>query len=243
MPEADAQGVVPLGLELALIRIGDARILVDPGFGAPGSPHDRAFAGLVRSRGLQAALDALRVAPAAITHVLITHTHLDHYAGVTVEQDGARVPRYPNARVLVGRADWEQGPERAAPGALGSHLMTHLGTLARLGLLDLVDGEKQVVPGVSMLAAPGESPGHCVVRVRSADRTFFHLGDLVHHGCEVAHPDWVPARRSAGILLESRERILGEAEATGATVIFSHEPFPPWGRVVREGGGRRWQRG
>ena len=47
MPEADAQGVVPLGLELALIRIGDARILVDPGFGAPGSPHDRAFAGLV----------------------------------------------------------------------------------------------------------------------------------------------------------------------------------------------------
>ncbi|MBI5880448.1 MAG: MBL fold metallo-hydrolase [Chloroflexi bacterium] len=239
MPEADAQGVVPLGLVLAHIRLGAASILIDPGFDPPGSPHDAAWPGLVRSPGLPAALSALGIAPAAITHVLISHTHSDHYAGVTTEQNGARVPRYPHARVFVGRADWELNPQRADRSSL---LATHLGTLARLGLLELVDGDREVVPGVSMLAAPGESAGHCVVRVRSSSRTFFYLGDLVHHGCEIAHLDWVPARRNAASLLESRKRILAEAAASNATVIYSHEPFPPWGRVVREGSGYRWQR-
>ncbi len=240
MPEADAQGVVPLGLAVVLVRTGDASILVDPGFDAPGSPGDTAFHGLVRTPGLQAALDALGVAPSSITHVLITHTHSDHYAGVTVEGKGARVPRYPGARVFVGRADWEQRPERDKA---DSPLAIHLGALARLGLLELVDGNREIAPGVSLLAAPGESPGHCVVRVRSAGGTFFYLGDLFHHSCEIAHPGWMPAGRSAAALLESRRRILGEAGASGATVIYSHEPFPPWGKVVREGSGYRWKRG
>ncbi len=240
MPEADAQGVVPLGLAVALIRIGGASILVDPGFDTPGSPDDAAFDGLIRSPGLESALDALGVAPSAITHVLITHTHGDHYAGVTVERNGARAPRYPHARVFVGRGDWEHSPQRDKP---DSPLVKHLGTLQRLGLLDLVDEEREIVPGVSLVPAPGESPGHCVVRVRSARRTFFYLGDLIHHACEVAHLDWMPAGRSAGVLMESRKRILTEAAASSATVVYSHESYPPWGRVIREGKGYRWLRG
>jgi glyoxylase-like metal-dependent hydrolase (beta-lactamase superfamily II) len=121
--------------------------------------------------------------------------------------------------------------------------VTHLGLLERLGLLDLVDGEREIVAGVSLVPAPGESPGHCVVRVRSAGRAFLYLGDLVHHACEIAHLDWMPAGRSASALLESRRRVLKEAAESGATVVYSHEPFPPWGRVFAGGAGYSWQRG
>jgi hypothetical protein len=41
----------------------------------------------------------------------------------------------------------------------------------------------------------------------------------------------------------SRERLLAEATASDATLVFTHEPFPPWGRIVRAGSGYRWQRG
>lgn len=239
MPEADARGVVPLGLVSAHIRLGAASILIDPGFDHPGSPHDAAWPGLVRSPGLQVALDALGIVPAGITHVLITHTHFDHYAGVAEERDAVVVPRYPNARVFVSGADWQQHPQRSDP---ASPLMTRLGAIASRGLLETVSGEREIVPGVSMLPAPGETAGHCVIRVRSAGRTFYYLGDLVHHACEMAHPDWVPARRDAPALLASRERILADAAASGAVVVYSHEPFPPWGRVFRAGGSYRWQR-
>jgi hypothetical protein len=36
---------------------------------------------------------------------------------------------------------------------------------------------------------------------------------------------------------------MSEAAETQATVAFAHEPFPPWGRIVRSGEGYRWQRG
>ena len=242
MPEADERGVVPLGLNLVHIRLGDASILVDPGFADPPSPEDALWPGLVRSPGVHAALRALDIRPEAITHVLITHTHADHFAGVTIAdpaRNGARVPRYPHARYFVGRADWEQSAQRANP---ESALQIHLGALMRLGLLELVDDVREVVPGVTMLAAPGESPGHCIVRVQSKGKTFYYLGDLVHHACEIANPHWVSAGRNQRAMLASRRQLLADAAASGATIVFNHEPFPAWGRIVASDGAYRWQR-
>ncbi len=242
MPEADERGFVRLGLNLVHVRLGDASVLVDPGFADPPSADDAAWPGLVRSPGLHAALRALGIRPEQVTHVLLTHTHTDHYAGVTVAdpaRPGEHVPRYPNARYFVGRADWEQSPQRARP---DSPLVTHLGTLVRLGRLEFVDDAREVAPGVSMLASPGESPGHCIVRVNSAGETFYYLGDLFHHACEIAHPPWVSRGRDQGAMRASRARLLADAAAARATIVFAHEPFPPWGRIVRADGGYRWQR-
>jgi glyoxylase-like metal-dependent hydrolase (beta-lactamase superfamily II) len=81
-------------------------------------------------------LTSIGVRPEQITHVLITHTHDDHFAGVTVERGGARVARFPRARHLVGRRDWDDNPNRTQP---GSALTLHLGTLERLGLLAVAE--------------------------------------------------------------------------------------------------------
>jgi len=152
VPNAGADGVVPLGMNLVLIHAGDAVILVDPGFDDPSEADAEHWPGLVRTQGLSAALHSMDVKPEQITHVLLTHTHGDHYAGVTVMRKGERVPRYPHARYYVGRADWEPNPQRAQPDSM---LATQLGTLARLNLLTMVDSSEEIAPGVSMLAAPG----------------------------------------------------------------------------------------
>ncbi|MCA1552940.1 MAG: MBL fold metallo-hydrolase [Chloroflexi bacterium] len=237
IPDADERGVLRLGLNLVHIQLGDASILVDPGFADPSSDRDEGWPGLERSPGLSAALQSLGIAPEQITHVLITHTHSDHYAGVTVERNGERVLRYPNARYYVGRADWEQSPQRP-----DSPLATHLGTLARAGVLKLVEEHCAVASGVSMLAAPGESPGHCVVRVESNGETFYYLGDLFHHAAEIAHPQWVSPGRDARAMLASREQVMADAAASRATIVFAHEPFPPWGRIAQTADGNRWVR-
>ena len=255
---ADANGVVPLGMNLVLIHAGEAVILVDPGFEDPSDTDAETWPGLVRSPGLHAALQSMDVKPEQITHVLLTHTHGDHYAGVTVMHKGERVPRYPHARYYVGRADWEQNPERARPDSM---LATQLGTLAGLNLLELVDNSREIAPGasspdsrigapvtggheppsVTMLAAPGESAGHCIVHLRSGSETFYFLGDLFHLGCEVEHPDWVSPGRDKATMLASRPGVRADAAASHATVVFSHEPFPGWGQIVATENGYRWE--
>ena len=239
MPEADASGAIVLGVNVAHIRLGSASILVDPGFDDPAAPS-ALFPGLARSAGLVAALRSIGVEPNTITHVLITHTHTDHFAGVTTECDGRRVARFPRARHLVGRGDWEGNSARARS---DSALAVHLGTLDRLGLLTLVDREHEVAPGVTMVAAPGESPGHCIVRITGGAESCYLVGDLFHHACEVAHLDWISPGRDSIAMRASRERLIAEAVARNATVVFTHAPFPGWGRIVPDGTGYRWERG
>ena len=239
MPEAEADGTLALGLHVAHIQLGGASILVDTGYDDPSPAFARAHPNFTSSPGVLAGLHSIGVQPEDITHVLITHPHGDHFVAATVERDGVRVPRYPNARYLLGRRDWEGNPARERP---DSPLALHLGTIARLGLLDLAADDHEVVPGVAMIAAPGESPGHSIVRVASGEGRFFFLGDLFHHPCEVAHPDWASPGRDRDVLRTSREWLMAEAVATNATLAFTHGPFPAWGRIVPAAAGYRWER-
>ncbi|HXT35604.1 MAG TPA: MBL fold metallo-hydrolase [Chloroflexota bacterium] len=242
MPEADAAGNMAIGMNVAHVRIGDASILLDPGWGEldPSSWLVTELQG-ERSPGVQAGLASLGIQPEHITHVLISHAHDDHFTGGTVTVNGKRQPRYPRARYLLGRADWEGNPRRADP---ASEVTAHLGTLNRLGLLDLADGEYEVVPGVTMIHAPGESPGHSIMRVESRGAVFYYLGDLIHHPCEISRLDWIlferdaEARRAAHA---SKARLATAAAAERATLTFTHGPFPGWGRIVPDTGGFRWQ--
>lgn len=241
--DADAEGKVSVDSHVLLVQAGDATILIDVGLDEPGSGEDQRFLedwpGSVRTPGVVAGLASMRVKPEDVTHVLVTHTHFDHVVGLAAEHDGRLVPRYPNAHVLLGRADWDNAPyEHLEPPQLA-----RIGAVADIGLLDLVDGEREVVPGVTMIPAPGESPGHSMIRISSNRETLYAVGDLFHYSAEVEHPDWMVPWADPKQMRASRRTLLEEAISTGALVVFSHENFPPWGRIVTNAnGGFRWQR-
>jgi glyoxylase-like metal-dependent hydrolase (beta-lactamase superfamily II) len=227
-----------------LIQHGGATVLIDPAYDDPGTQWQEKFGarwpGLVRSPGMQAALESMGVRPDEVTHVLITHAHDDHFAGVVAERGGRNELRFPNARHFIGRHDWEGNPRRDQP---QSDLSLRLGAVDRAGLLNLVDGNQEVAPGVTMIHAPGETPGHSIIRLDSGGERFYALGDLFHHSCEVEFLDWASPWSDFSVMNSSRERFLAEAVPADATVVFTHEPFPPWGHIVPAGDGYRFERG
>jgi glyoxylase-like metal-dependent hydrolase (beta-lactamase superfamily II) len=235
--EADANGEVRLSYNVAHVKLGDASILIDLGFDDPSPTSPWKAPRHLRTPGVQAGLATIGVRPSDVTHVLVTHNHSDHIAGGTIEVDGKRVPRFPNARHYLGRLDWEGVPERSQP---DSALAIHLGTIDRLGLLDVVGEERELVPGVTMLHSPGETPGHSIVRVESGGAAFYFLGDLFHHPCEVAHSDWVARGRDAAQMRDSRERLIAEAYPKRVLLMTTHMPFPGWGRLELTPTGPRW---
>ncbi|HEX5504726.1 MAG TPA: MBL fold metallo-hydrolase [Thermomicrobiales bacterium] len=243
LPHADAEGRLPYGQHVVHIRLGDASILVDPGLDDPESAWGRRHAAqspdLARTPGVLAGLASIGVRPEEITHVVITHAHFDHVVGATVERDGGLAPRYPRARYLLGRADREGLRDQP-----DSDMAVRLAVIERHGLLDLVDGDREVAPGVTMLHAPGETPGHAVVRVVAGDARCYALGDLFHDACEVAHLDWAAPWVDLPAMRASRERLLAEAVPAGAALVFTHALFPPWGRIgggADTASGYRWE--
>jgi glyoxylase-like metal-dependent hydrolase (beta-lactamase superfamily II) len=241
--DADPKGKLPVDMHVLMVQTDDATILIDAGLDEPGSGWDERFLeewpGSRRTPGVIAGLASVGVTPEDVTHVLVTHTHFDHVVGLAAERGGRLIPRYPNARVVLGRADWENAPEEH----LEPEQRARIGAVAEAGLLDLLDDEREIVPGVTMIPAAGESPGHSMMRISSNRETLYAVGDLFHFAAEVEHPDWMAPWVDPRQMPASRRKLLDDAVSTDALVVFSHENFPPWGRIVQnEGSGYRWQR-
>jgi glyoxylase-like metal-dependent hydrolase (beta-lactamase superfamily II) len=94
-------------------------------------------------------------------------------------------------------------------------------------VVELVDTELEVVPGVRLISAPGHTPGHLCVAVTSGREMAIYTGDLLHHHSQLEHPEWSPAfdllpEQSAA----SRKRILAEALQQRAILLTAHLPTP-----------------
>lgn len=243
IPEADANRLIPYGLNFLHIQIGDASIVVDPsGLDDPTTGMVEHFIGRYPSYsltpGLEAGLASLGVQPETVTHVIITHAHGDHFRGMTTEQDGRQVPRFPNARYVVGQGDWDENYAREHP---QDDRTLCYGTIEKLGRLDTISEDREIVPGVTVIPAPGESPGHCIIRVQSAGESFYYLGDLFHYACEVERPEWMDRGREPKAMQASRSRLMAETADSNAILVYTHSPFPGWGRIISTETGYRWQ--
>lgn len=174
--------------------------------------------------GVVEQLLAQGIRPEDITHLVITHAHFDHYIGTTIERGGSYIPRFPNAQVFLGRADWDWSETQDAlrdPASLDSHTF---GVLQKRGLLELVDGDLDLTPEVRILAAPGESPGHQIVRLHSQRQTLYCLGDLFHHPVEVEQPAWMVKWADAHANFTSRQALIKAALQENALLVAAHMP-------------------
>ena len=243
IPEADAEGTIAYGLNFLHIKIGDASIVIDPsGLDDPtsGMIHDfaQAYPSYMITPGLEAGLASIGVKKEDVTHLLITHGHLDHFRGMITEREGKQVPRFANARYLVGAGDW--GSNYRQEGEDKARILCY-GTIEDAGQLETVAVDREFVPGVTMIPAPGESPGHCIMRVKSEGETFYYLGDLFHYAAELEHLDWMDPGRNPAAMRPSRDRLLKDVADTDAILLYTHSPFPGWGRIVSTETGYRWQ--
>jgi glyoxylase-like metal-dependent hydrolase (beta-lactamase superfamily II) len=218
---------------VALIELPETVVLVDAcdvaslaSHSPPGEPP----------ADLLAQLAALGVAADRVEHVVLTHLHFDHFSGITRAQDGRQAACFPRAQHYVGRADWgNANAKRADPDSLEGQT---LGVIERLGLLRLVDGDLELGGGVRILAAPGETPGHQIVRVSSEGQMLYCLGDLYHHPLEVEHSEWLVHWADPDTTRASRRRLADAALAENALLSATH--IPGLGRLRRQGTGVRW---
>jgi glyoxylase-like metal-dependent hydrolase (beta-lactamase superfamily II) len=211
-------------------------VLVDAGFYEvdPNSPH--AIPGYQPPPDLPAALAEAGAPPEAIDYVVITHIHHDHINGLTRQQGDSFVPCFPNARHLLSQADWQQA--QAALQQPESVEGRTLGVLEGAGLLEKLSGSHDLGGGVEVVPAPGETPGHQIVRVRSDERTLYCLGDLYHHPIEIARQEWVASWADADATRASRQALVRAALAEDALLIATH--IQSLGRLERAGSGVVW---
>ena len=224
-----------MGINMMLVRTREALVIVDP---VSVAPHDSTapWSELVAGPDLSESLAAAGVSADDVTHVVVTHGHPDHYSGVLELPRDASTVRFRNAEHLYPSADWPlfvTHPPELPPGHSHREAPVLMRPVEAAGLLTLSEGDREFVPGVSVLHKPGETPGHQIVWVDAERGPVVYMGDLFHLPPELEHVDWTPLDRDYTGLLDSRLSTLAAAADQGATVALTHGQFPPWGRIER----------
>jgi len=188
-----------------LIRTGRQAILVDTGVGEGNVYIDRHFEPEWYS--LTDALSRWGLSPADVTAVVNSHLHFDHcgnnplFRGASVfvqaaELDAARTPRY-TVREWFDHA--------------GARLVA-------------VDGDRVIAPGVTLLAAPGHTPGHQSVLVETASRERILIAAQAAWTADEYRQGGDPDNQAHDGLGEVYRQSITRLKALGASrVLFSHD--------------------
>ena len=237
---ADERNRIQLGMRCLLIEHDDGLILIDSGAGNKETAKFHDIYGIenVGADGRTALEDALAKvghAPDDVRIVINTHLHFDHGGGNTWRNEGGEIlPSFPRARYIVQRGEYDYAThtnERTA----ASYFPPNFEPLMRAGILELVEGERDVVPGIRVVPTPGHVPFHQGILVESAGERAFYFGDLVPTQAHLPLP-WIMGYDVEPLVtLETKRRILARAVAEQWLVIFEHDATTAWGRVRDEG--------
>lgn len=233
----DDRNRIPLAMRPLLVR-GERTILIDAGVGDKMDPRSAEIYGLERSYHLDHALAEAGVAPDDIDLVVASHLHFDHVGGFTSRtSDGRTVPRFPRARYVAHRQEWEDATHPHERNR-ASYLQENFVPLADAGVLDLVDDEAEIMPGVRYRRSGGHTMHHQVVTIASGGRTAVFAADMYPTSVHAPDPwimgyDLYPMDTLAFKRQFAREAIAGEY-----VIFFEHDPSLAAG-ILRERDGKR----
>jgi glyoxylase-like metal-dependent hydrolase (beta-lactamase superfamily II) len=228
LTSTDDRGRLLCRLNLLLIEANGKRILVETGTGVHMSDKDRDIKGVEGGDPVEA-LRAVGEDPETIDFVVVSHLHYDH-AGGMVGRDGK--PAFARARYVVQRDEAEaaHSDELRLQGIME---VGQLDAVRAAGQLAEVNGEVELVNGVSVVPTGGHTRGSQAVLIGSVDgggrasdpqdRAIF-FGDLIPTRWQIP-VRWTSAYDDYPVAaVESRNSLVTRAAAEGWWCYFTHDP-------------------
>jgi methylmalonyl-CoA epimerase len=233
----DERNRIALGMRPLLVR-GEKTLLIDAGCGDKMDARSADIYGLERSDHLDHSLAGAGIAPEDIEVVVASHLHFDHVGGFTVRApDGRLVPRFPRARYIVHRGEWDDATHPHERNR-ASYLAENFVPLAEAGVLDLVDDETEMMPGVRYRRSGGHTMHHQVVTIESGSRTAIFAADMYPTSSHAPDP-WIMGYDLHPMdTLAFKRAFAREAIAREYLIFFEHDPSLAAG-IIRERDGKR----
>lgn len=237
---SDDRNRIPLSMRPLLVR-GEKTVLIDAGLGDKENEKFHEIYCVDRERHLAHALAEAGLTVDDIDIVLATHLHFDHAGGFTSRSaDGRITPRFPRARYVVRRGEWEDATHPHERNR-ASYFAQNYVPLQEAGVLDIIDDDGVVAPGVRVERTGGHTAHHQVVWIESGSRRALYAADLIP---TAAH---LPEAWTLGFdlypmdSLQAKKRVLREVLSRETLVLFEHDPAVAAGYLLERDGKRSWQ--
>jgi len=232
---ADENNLVPTALNSVVVRTGKQTVLIETGIGNKLS--DRMIKIYGQPAKLMESLGAAGISPEDIDIVINTHLHFDHCGWNTVREGEKIVPTFPKAKYYVQDGEWQYATHSSERDAI-SYISANFEPLIASGQMQLLKGDQEILPGISVKVFPGHTRHMQAVILRSGGRTACYISDLIPTSwhLDVA---WVMSFDLFPLeTMESKKRYYAQAIPENWLTMFTHDPNIPWGYIARDERGR-----
>ena len=232
----DERNRILMGVRPLLIRTGGRHILIDAGIGDKMSPKEQDIYGFDRREHLDHSLASRGLTAADIDVVIASHLHFDHAGGFTRLEQGVPRPRFPRARYVIRRGEWEDATHPNERNR-ASYLLQNYQPLQEAGVLDLHEGDGEILPGISAWRTGGHTMHHQVITIEADGRTAVFAADLIP---TTAHVDtvWIMGYDLYPMdTLAYKKQFVRDAIDREYVIFFEHDPKVAAG-IIREKDGR-----
>jgi len=210
------EGPRPIAYYLWVVRNEARAVVVDLGFDKrSGEARGRTFL-----RDPIDALAALGVQPAAVDTVILTHMHYDH---------AGHGPSFPKAKFVLQEREvaYCTGKAMGYPPLRRSFDVEHVTDMVRANFgsrVKFVDGDSEILPGISVHLIGGHSGGLQVVRVETRDGPLVIASDAAHFYDTVTEQNPFAVIVSLPEMCAGWDRIF-ELGAPAGRVVPGHDPL------------------
>ncbi len=223
---SDENNLCNWSMRCLLIVEGDRKILIDCGIGDKQTEKFFSNYHLNGDDTLEKSLAVHGFAPDDITDVILTHLHFDHAGGAVrwnADRTGYDVT-FKNAIYWTSRQQWEWGTnpnnrEKA------SFLKENIHPIKEKGRLELIDGDTELFPNVSVRIFNGHTDGQVIPFILYKGKTIVYMADLLPSAAHIPLP-WVMSYDTRPLItLKEKEAFMAEAAQNGYVLFFEHDLY------------------
>lgn len=226
---ADTRNRIPMAAKVLLLVSSQRTVLVDTGNCPWMSEKLRDIYDIRFDEfSLEDSLGKHDLTTSDITDVILTHLHFDHVGGAALENGD---PRFPNAKYYVQNSQlaWARKPtekDRA------SFLREMYEPLVNAGVVELLDGDGEVLPGVNVSPVHGHTQAMQTVRVSDGVTTLFFPADLMPTSAHISIPYGMAYDNFPLTTIEEKRQILPTVIDEQWIVVFEHDALRDAARLT-----------
>jgi glyoxylase-like metal-dependent hydrolase (beta-lactamase superfamily II) len=222
---ADEQNRIDLSLRCLLLDNGSKRVLIETGMGNKFNEKFKSMFAIEQSPDpLSDTLSKYGYSSENITDVILTHLHFDHSGGaINSAGNKSLVPAFPNAQYHVSESNWNLG---ISPNSRdrASYLNENYLPLKGAGVLNLIDDNSEILPGISSYTVNGHTTGQQLIKVEGGGEVLAFCSDLIPLRSHLKLPWIMGYDLNALLSLQEKTKFLQEAVVGDWWLFFYHDP-------------------
>ncbi len=232
---ADDVNRVVTGLNSVVVRTGDQTVLIETAIGDKLS--DKMIGIYGQPARLLEDLQAAGISPEEIDIVINTHLHFDHCGWNTIRRGDSIVPTFPRAKYYVQEGEWQYAQHPSERDAI-SYISDNYDPLVRSGQMQLLRGDREIVPGISVQLFPGHTRDMQAVILRSGGKTACYISDLIPTTAHLPVAWGMAFDLYPLEVIENRKRYYAQAIPEKWLTMFTHDPGMPWTLLAKDEKGK-----